>query len=190
MPGSPFLRADGLTLNPATTDDIDFLDRALNDPETWRYRSRVRPASRADLRERVESGPPNDGLRLLVVPTDSDEGDDGGPVGEVALQRHSERDSRWRRAELSVWVAPEHRGEGYATEACETLLAHGFDHLTLHKAVAHCFAPNEPSRALLARLGFHEEGRRESEAFVDGEWVDVLRYGLLRDAWLEGERDR
>ena len=188
MPGSPFLRTDRLTLTPATTDDLDFLDRALNDPTTWRYRSRVRPASRADLRERVESGPPNDGIRLLIVPTDA--GDHDGPasdatdpVGEVALQRHSERDSRWRRAELSVWVAPEHRGEGYATEACETLLAHGFEQLNLHKVVAHSFAPNEPSRALLDRLGFAEEGRRQSEAYVDGEWVDVLRYGLLRDVW-------
>lgn len=190
MSGSPFLRTDRLTLNPATTDDLDFLDRALNDPETWRYRSRVRPASRADLRERIESGPPNDGLRLLVVPTDPNDGDERAPVGEVALQRHSERDSRWQRAELSVWVAPAHRGEGYATAACGTLLAHGFDHLNLHKTVAHCFAPNEPSRALLATLGFREEGRRESEAYVDGAWVDVLRYGLLRDAWRDGEQGR
>jgi RimJ/RimL family protein N-acetyltransferase len=186
MPGSPFLRTDRLTLNPATTDDIDFLDHALNDPTTWRYRSRVRPASRADLRERIESGPPNDGLRLLIVPTaettDSDS-DSTAPVGEVALQRHSERDSRWQRAELSVWLAPEARGRGYATEASEAVLAHGFDHLNCHKIVAHCFAPNERSRALLARLGFREEGRRESEAYVDGEWIDVLRYGLLRDTW-------
>jgi RimJ/RimL family protein N-acetyltransferase len=187
MPGSPFLRTDSLTLNPATTDDLDFLDRALNDPETWRYRSRVGPASRADLRDRIESGPPNDGLRLLIVPTaDADSSESAVPVGEVALQRHSERDSRWQRAELSVWLAAESRGHGYATEACEAVLTHGFDQLNLHKIVAHCFAPNEPSRALLARLGFSEEGRRESEAFVDGEWTDVLRYGLLRDVWREG----
>jgi RimJ/RimL family protein N-acetyltransferase len=189
VPGSPFLRTDRLTLRPATTDDVDFLDRALNDPTTWRYRSRVRPASRADLRNRIESGPPNDGLRLLIVPTDADDSDetnDTTPVGEIALQRHSERDARWQRAELSVWLAPEGRGQGYATEASEAVLAHGFDQLNLHKIVAHCFAPNEPSRALLARLGFSEEGRRESEAYVDGEWTDILRYGLLRDTWREG----
>jgi RimJ/RimL family protein N-acetyltransferase len=188
MPGSPFLRTDRLALSPATIDDLDALDRALNDPTTWRYRSRVRPATRAALRDRIESGPPNDGVRLLIVPTDESAGADDGtePVGEVALQRHSERDRRWQRAELSVWLAPEARGRGYATEASEAVLAHGFDQLNCHKIVAHRFAPNEPSRELLARLGFVEEGRRKSEAYVDGEWVDVLRYGLLRTAWREG----
>ncbi|MBM4229579.1 MAG: GNAT family N-acetyltransferase [Gammaproteobacteria bacterium] len=39
----------------------------------------------------------------------------------------------------------------------------------------------------LARaLGMQEEGRRRSALFLEGAWVDVLEYGVLRDEFEMG----
>ncbi|MFC5367616.1 hypothetical protein [Salinirubrum litoreum] len=66
------------------------------------------------------------------------------------------------------------------------------DRLILHPATTDDLdfldpALHDPPRALLDTLGFREEGRPESEAYVDAEWTDSLRYGLLRDAWRGAE---
>ncbi|MBP1986709.1 RimJ/RimL family protein N-acetyltransferase [Halolamina salifodinae] len=33
--------------------------------------------------------------------------------------------------------------------------------------------------------GFEQEGRIRRDRFIDGEYVDTVKYGLLREAWLE-----
>ena len=42
---------------------------------------------------------------------------------------------------------------------------------------------NEASKTLCERLGFVHEGTARQAQFVDGEYVDVERYGLLVDEW-------
>ena len=89
------------------------------------------------------------------------------------------------RHEMLTDYAPEAWGEGYATEATELLVAYGFDQLRFNKVVAHAFAFNAASRRVLEKVGFTEEGVDREEAFIDGEYVDVHRYGLLEREWRE-----
>ena len=44
---------------------------------------------------------------------------------------------------------------------------------------------NDASRGLLESLGFTEEARLRRDRFVDGEYRDSVRYGLLREEWQE-----
>ena len=44
-------------------------------------------------------------------------------------------------------------------------------------------APNDASQTLCKRLGVVHEGTTRETQFVDGEYVDVERYGLLSDEW-------
>jgi RimJ/RimL family protein N-acetyltransferase len=48
---------------------------------------------------------------------------------------------------------------------------------------ASAFGFNGTSRGLLESLGFVEEGRRRKFMFVDGEYRDMVHYGLLRAEW-------
>ena len=66
-------------------------------------------------------------------------------------------------------------------------MTYGFDERRLHKVFARVLEPNSASQRLLDRLGFEREGRLRDQAFVRGEPVDVLRYGLLESAWDAGE---
>ena len=102
-------------------------------------------------------------------------------IGFVYLIREKPNDDTYRRAELAYWVTPDEQGNGYATAAAETALAHGFDRLGLHKVTAKAFASNDASQRVLEKLGFAREGVFRAEAFVGGEFVDVIRYGLLAD---------
>lgn len=36
---------------------------------------------------------------------------------------------------------------------------------------------------MLEKVGFREEGRRREHAFVDGEYVALVEFGLLAEEW-------
>ena len=48
-------------------------------------------------------------------------------------------------------------GHGYATEAAEAVLAHGFETLHLPEIVSFTTVANEPSQAVMRRLGMHHD---------------------------------
>ena len=60
-----------------------------------------------------------------------------------------------------------------------TVARYAFEHRRLHRLAADVFAHNEASRRVLEKAGFTEEGALREAAFVDGEYRDLVRYGLL-----------
>lgn len=86
------------------------------------------------------------------------------------------------RAAGTAWLVhwlPEARGDGYAREAVQRLLAYGFEELGLHRVGAEAPAGDQRAMALLEGLGFAHEGTRREETFADGEYQDTHCYGLL-----------
>ena len=84
---------------------------------------------------------------------------------------------------LMYWITPEHRGNGYATAATELLLDYVFRECGFHKIAAYVHEENDASAALLESLGFQREGVLRQEVFIDGEWIDQYRYGMLAGQW-------
>jgi [ribosomal protein S5]-alanine N-acetyltransferase len=80
--------------------------------------------------------------------------------------------------ELGYSLLEAYRGQGYATEAVQALIDAAFSHANLRQLRAYCLPENERSRALLSRLGFHENGRLRHGASLRGRAVDVLCYTL------------
>jgi RimJ/RimL family protein N-acetyltransferase len=105
---------------------------------------------------------------------------DDDPVGMIGFTNVNER---WGAAELGYGLAPEYHGNGYATEAARLLVAYGFDQRRLYKVYAKVSPHNEASQRVLEKVGFEREGVHPEQAFVDGEHVDVYRYGLLSDEY-------
>jgi RimJ/RimL family protein N-acetyltransferase len=177
MSGPRFLDGDRVTLHVPTEDDAPFLLENENDPAVRRTRSASSPTGPEAVGRRLGGtlGRSDDTLALVVRA-------DGDRVGLVYLIREKPNDDVYGRAELAYWVAPEAQGNGYATDAARTVVKHGFDRLRLHKVVAKAFADNEASKRVLEKVGFTEEGVFRDEAFVEGEYRDLVRYGLLADA--------
>lgn len=175
MPGPAFLRGDTVDLHVVEESDLPFLQRLINDPEVWGSLFQATPKTLADEQsfyEDVVSGDDGETHLLICV-----EGDAVGMAGLADVEPH------WGTAELGYFVDPDAGGRGYATAAAGLLVAYAFDHRRVEKLYSHALATNEASQRVLEKNGFVEEGRLRREGFVDGERVDVLRYGLLADEY-------
>lgn len=172
MPGPRYLRGDGVDLHVIEEDDLEFLCGVVNDPGVWPTLQQSEPQTMADEREFYEHVVTADGETHLLVCQERT------PVGIVGLNGI---DQNWGVAELGYYVEPDAQGRGYATAAVELVVDYAFDQRRIEKLHANTLATNEGSQRVLEKNGFVEEGRFREHAFVDGDRVDVVRYGLLAD---------
>jgi ribosomal-protein-alanine N-acetyltransferase len=101
---------------------------------------------------------------------------DGALVGAVNLT-----DIRYQAlcsATVGYWIGARFLRRGYALAGVEAILRHGFDVMGLNRIEAACQPHNEPSRNLLAKAGFHEEGISREYLFINGAWRDHVRLAL------------
>jgi [ribosomal protein S5]-alanine N-acetyltransferase len=83
-------------------------------------------------------------------------------------------------ASLGYWVGEAFARQRYMTAALPLVLDFAFDRLGLHRVEAACLPTNIPSRALLARAGFHQEGYARGYLCIEGKWQDHLLFAILR----------
>jgi RimJ/RimL family protein N-acetyltransferase len=201
MPGPAFTSGDSVSLHPIEDEDHEFLQYGHNHPEVRRPLGSSTIRSRGDVAEMVE----DDEYRFLICVDTRDEVS-GEPSGDAARSAddHSEsvRDAShddpepvgvvalpWvfdetKSAFLMYWIAPEHQGNGFVTEANRLLLDYVFRECGFHKVAAYVHETNDASAAVLESLGFQREGTLRQEVFTDGEWLDEHRYAVLADEWL------
>ncbi|MBV9523595.1 MAG: GNAT family N-acetyltransferase [Alphaproteobacteria bacterium] len=86
-------------------------------------------------------------------------------------------------ASLGYWIGERHARQGYMSEALRLTLDFAFHKLRLHRVEAACLPTNVPSRALLRKVGFREEGYAEKYLCIDGKWQDHTLFALLREEW-------
>jgi ribosomal-protein-alanine N-acetyltransferase len=84
-------------------------------------------------------------------------------------------------AAFGYWIGQPYAGQGYMGDALRTACAFGFQTLGLHRLEAACLPENQPSRQLLLRAGFEQEGFARGYLKINGVWRDHLLFGLVRD---------
>jgi RimJ/RimL family protein N-acetyltransferase len=72
-------------------------------------------------------------------------------VGEVGLTAF---DGASGQAEVGWWLAPDHRGRGYASRAVRLLADWAVGELSVERLVARCHRANPASGAVARRAGF------------------------------------
>jgi len=174
MPGPAFTTGESVSLHPIEEEDHEFIQRGRNHPSTRVPLTDTSIRTSDDVAELLA-----DREYHFVICT---AGDDPEPVGVVAFSYVRESSSF---GSLMYWVAPEHRGNGYVTEATSLFLDYVFGERGFHRVAARALVTNEASIAALESLGFEREGRLRDACLLDGEWVDSYQYSLLVDEWLE-----
>lgn len=86
-------------------------------------------------------------------------------------------------ASLGYWIGQCYARQGYMTEALAQTLEFAFLRLRLHRIEAACLPTNVPSRGLLMKCGFREEGYASKYLCIDGKWQDHVLFALLREEW-------
>jgi ribosomal-protein-alanine N-acetyltransferase len=82
---------------------------------------------------------------------------------------------------LGYWMGERFARRGYMGDALRALLPFIFKTLGLHRIEAACLPSNDPSKNLLAKLGFREEGLARRYIQINGEWRDHALFALLAD---------
>jgi len=85
---------------------------------------------------------------------------------------------------------PEDRRKGYGSQALGMLLRYAFGELNLYRLTAVVPAYNEGALRLFRKFGFVEEVRRRKAMNRDGEYWDLVAFGLLQSEWREQDSGR
>lgn len=172
-----FLQGEKLYLRPFVARDLtdDYL-AWLHDPEVNRYLQTGRfPVTKADLKEyfeRFKHGKEN--LLFAIVDRKTDQ-----HIGNVTLNHI---DWTHRTADTGLVIGrKEFWGKGYAYEAWFLVIGYALRRLGLRKLIAGAVERNKSSVEVLKKLGFRVEGTLRQEFYLDGEYLDVLRFGLLAE---------
>ena len=96
-------------------------------------------------------------------------------------------------AQLGYTLAPQHHGRGYVSEAAEAVVDALFANTDVVRIVATLDPQNVASMRILEQLGFTYEGLARRAELIRGEWLDDMRFALLKDerqAWKSRDRSR
>jgi RimJ/RimL family protein N-acetyltransferase len=106
---------------------------------------------------------------------------DGSVLGFVRYTLVRLPDADLPYPEIGYGVPNEQRrGQGVATEATRLLVDYLFAGYPCERIAAFVDVENTPSRRVLEKVGFEQEGTLRRATFRDGRWRDVAVYALLR----------
>ncbi len=189
-PAGPTLRTGRLRLRPWQEDDLGPFADLNGDAETMRYFPAPLTRQQSDaLVERMVQSFALLGLGMWAVEVE------GGPgfVGAVGLLQVAFDAPFTPAVEVGWRLAREHWGRGYATEAAGEALRYAFDELDVTEIVSFTAAINEPSQAVMTRLGMQ---RDPADDFVHPRIPPGHRlqphvlYRLDRERWVRLGRER
>ncbi len=143
-----------LKLRALEPEDADMMYQAENDESAWTYSDYVAPLSREMLRQYAltyDADPFRAGQLRLIIEID------GIPVGILDLFEIS---PRHLRADTGIYVFPEFRGKGVATEALQAAKAYAKTRLGLHQLTATIADTNRPAIRAYKKAGFQTTGMR------------------------------
>jgi len=80
---------------------------------------------------------------------------------------------------VGYWCGRPFTRQGHTLAAVRALSQFAFRTLALHRIEAACIPDNAPSRRLLVKAGFVEEGYAKAYLKINGAWRDHVLFGLV-----------
>jgi len=171
-----FLKDELVTLRPLRETDVTGrYAHWLNDPEITAYNSHGRfPMTEASLYAYVQATAQSNTTLVLAIL----ENEQGTHVGNISLQQINWVD---RNAEIAFLLGErDFWGKGLMLKAGKLLLDHGFNALNLHRIYCGTSSANAGMRRLAEKLGMIQEGIRKEAIFKNGEYHDIIEFGILK----------
>jgi ribosomal-protein-alanine N-acetyltransferase len=173
----PELRTARLVLRRAHPDDLEAMHLVFADSRAMTYWTHGPHESLERTREWLESmiaSPASESDDFIVTL-------DGRAIGKMGA---------WRLPEFGFILAPDHWGQGYASEALAAFLDHVFERPDVDHLIADVDPRNLASLALLERHGFAESGRASGTWETHIGLCDSIYLRLDRDDWRRGKPGR
>jgi RimJ/RimL family protein N-acetyltransferase len=175
------LKGNKVTLRPVKRADIPNFLIWFNDPEVTQYMGRFLPLTEMEEEKWVDTlAGDNTRVNFVIEAVGTEIPKAIGTLGFHAMR------SKDREATFGIGIGDkEYWSHGYGTEAASLLIKFGFEQLNLHRISSEVFGFNERSQKMHLKLGFKEEGRKRSSMFINGQYWDVVMYGILESEWRE-----
>ncbi|MDO9511707.1 MAG: GNAT family protein [Bacteroidales bacterium] len=154
-----YIRSGRLTLTRTVSDDAE-LKQLFDDYDDLRFMS--------ELRLHGSEMPSTMSFRVIFKKK---------LIGEVSL-----KNIKWlnRKAEISVMISNEFQHQGFGREAVLRIIHFSFDTLNFYRLEAQINHDNFHSIKMFECLGFVKEGVLRKAKYIDGEYHDIIQYGLLK----------
>lgn len=104
-------------------------------------------------------------------------------IGLIGIHINKEH----QKAEIGYWLGKNFWGKGYLTETLKAVLKFGFEELQLNKIYATHYLHNPASGKVMENSGMKLEGLLKQEYFHNGQFLDVNRYSILKEDFLNLE---
>jgi len=140
---------------------------------TWPADALSRTAFRRRLRRYARDARDGTGFSFVVLRR----GDDR-LVGGITLS--NVRRGVTQSCSAGYWIGKAYARQGLMYDALTAVMDWVFDDLGLHRLEAACLPQNEPSRRLLLKCGFSEEGQARKYLMIDGAWRNHLLFAMLQ----------
>lgn len=101
-------------------------------------------------------------------------------VGRIGLHHINHQH---RIAEIGYWLADGLQGRGIISKSCKAIINHAFKELGLNRIEIKCGVGNDKSRAVAEKLLFKQEGILRQAELLNGKFIDLYLYALLKDEW-------
>lgn len=174
-----FLEGKNILLGPLSKEDnLDDYAKWLNDQEVTLFMGSGRfPISIEGLRSYIDKyNNSDDGILLGIFLKKTLK-----HIGNITLHQI---DWRNRHAEIGIFIGDKKaRGKGNATQAISIVAEHAFSKLNLRKLYTGMIKGNEASKTVFEKVGFKVEGVLREHFYLNGEYMDCYRLGLLRSTF-------
>lgn len=88
-----------------------------------------------------------------------------------------------RIAEIGYWIDPAFQGRGLVTRSCQKVIKYAFEDEGFNRIEIKCGVGNVKSSRIPLRLGFTFEGIERDGELVNGRYIDLEVYSLLKREW-------
>ena len=175
------LKGKNVLLRPIKRSDISYFLRWFNDPEVLQYLTLYLPMTEMSEEKFIEELGTTKARSDTMFVIEVIEGTATKPIGNCALQGI---DSKDHNATFGIIIGEkDYWSKGYGLEATRLLINYGFQQLNLHRISSAAFSFNERSIKLQKKGGFREEGRLRQAIFKNGQYYDMVQFGILREEW-------
>jgi diamine N-acetyltransferase len=184
VPDRPMLRGERVWLRPLEERDLPAFVAGVNDAEVGGSAGYRWPTTLDQARgwlERHEDAVRRAEAFFFAV---CEHGDDRF-VGTTWLKEVNWLD---RNAELAIFMAADHIGAGWGTDAQRTLLAFAFGTLALERVWLTVDADNARAIRSYEKVGFRREGVMRRARQTQRGLIDSALMAILRAEWREAER--
>ncbi|MGI8892275.1 MAG: GNAT family N-acetyltransferase [Bacteroidia bacterium] len=175
-----FLESERVILRPLTKSDLTpvYL-QWLNDEEVSKFNSHATFPNTQEKMEAYYNSLQDNNRNVVLVIIDKTS---NRHIGNIALQQID-----WvsKNAEFAILIGnKEYWKGGYGTEAAELIVRYGFERLNLHRIYCGTIEGNVGMKKLAQVLNMKEEGVRREAIYKNGQYCNILEYGVLKNEFL------